>query len=71
MPQWKVRDILKLLLSKSTARARPGVFKGNPTIEVCKANGSFESILQWANAVGLDARQKRSFESSRLFAYVS
>ena len=63
IPRWKVRDILKVLLRKSTAKVRPAVFKRNPTVKVGDANGSFESIQEWAKAAGLDPRQKRAFEA--------
>lgn len=63
LPKWKVRDILKVLLRKSTAKTRPNVFRQNPTVEVFEANGSFESIQEWAKAARLDSRQKRSFEA--------
>ncbi len=59
----KLRDVLKLYLRKAVRQSRPEVFKRNSEVEVCEANGSIESILEWVNAAGLDAKQKRSFES--------
>jgi AAA domain len=63
IPEWKVLDIVKLLLRKTTARSRPTVFKSNLEATVCEANGSMESILQWGRTAQLDPRQKRAFES--------
>ena len=59
----KILDVLTLYLRKSVPKARPKVFKRNEKAKVCDANGSIESVFEWANAAGLDGRQKRSFES--------
>jgi hypothetical protein len=58
----KLRDVLKVYLRKSVRIARPAVFKHNTHVEVSEANGSVESVFEWAVAAGLDARQKRCFE---------
>jgi hypothetical protein len=42
---------------------KANVFKRNKEVQVCDANGSIESIFDWANAAALDARQNRCFES--------
>ena len=63
IPEWKVLDIVKLLLRKTAARSRPKVFKSNVEETVCEANGSMDSILQWGLAAQLDPKQKRAFES--------
>jgi hypothetical protein len=62
-PEWKVRDIVKVLLRRTQSKARPKVFKGNKEAKVCDANGTAESIREWAEAAKLDARQKRAFEA--------
>jgi hypothetical protein len=59
----QVCDLLKLYLKKSTSKARAKVFKNDPHAKVHEANGSVESIMEWAVAAGLDAKQRRSFEA--------
>jgi hypothetical protein len=63
-PEWKVRDIVKVLLRMTESKVRPIVLKGNKEAKVCDANGSAESIREWAEAAKLDARQKRAFEEA-------
>ena len=60
--QYTVKHVVKLILSRTISRTRDNVFKYNPGVQVCDANGSIGSILEWANAAKLDTIQKRSFE---------
>jgi len=56
------QEIIAVLLRRSQSRARESVFKYNKTAKVGDANGSVESILEWAEAACLDPIQKRAFE---------
>ena len=54
---------MKVLLTRTSTRARAKVFEHNPDAQVLEANGSFSSIEDWAKAAKLDRKQKRAFES--------
>jgi hypothetical protein len=69
----KIKDIVKLLISKKTAKKRADIFTRNPDAEVCEADGTISSIVDWDNAAGMDEIQKRAFEciiSSFLLTFI-
>jgi len=57
-----MEELVEVLFSRKEARARGKQFPHNPDKEVEHANGTFGSILSWAEAAQLDTYQKRSFE---------
>ena len=58
-----LREIVELIFTRSTLRAREKVFKKNPTAKVPDANGSVKSIIAWSEAAELDKLQSRAFQS--------
>jgi len=57
-------DIVKLLLERRTRRQRSfsDISGSNEPVDVLEANGSVQSILDWAREAKLDSGQKRAFE---------
>ena len=62
LPIPRMGKLVEVLLSKSTSRTRTEVFQYNPDASVLEANGSIESIEDWAKAAKLDRVQKRAFQ---------
>jgi hypothetical protein len=60
--RYKMVDVVELLMSRGQPRARPNVFDYNPLAKVSDANGSLDSIFEWAEAAKLDLLQRRAFE---------
>ncbi|CAB9528348.1 helicase PIF1 [Seminavis robusta] len=61
-PTPRLRELVEVFLTKRTSRIRAQVFERNPEAEIIEANGSVNSILEWAKAAQLDQVQKRAFE---------
>ena len=59
--KYSVTRIVQILLTRTTARGLEDLFRV-PNVSVSEANGTVESILEWAFAAGLDRVQKRAFE---------
>ena len=59
-----VSDIVKLLLERTTTRMQTfqEITGCDDPINLLEANGSVESIIDWAKKAKLDRRQKRAFE---------
>ena len=61
--QYSMRAIVKILLRRSTVTRRTNVFD-DTVMDVSDANGSPESIIEWAKfAFDEDPQQRRAFES--------
>jgi len=58
-----MKQIVTMHLSRTSTHARAKVFKRNKDAQVLEANGSLNSIQDWAKAAQLDRKQKRAFES--------
>jgi hypothetical protein len=57
-------QIVRLLIERTTRRSRTfqQITNSNSPVYVLEANGSVESIIDWATRVNLDRRQRRAFE---------
>jgi len=58
------QDIVNILLTKTTRRSRSfkDIVGSNDNVSVLEANGSANSIIDWARKAGLDRWQRRAFE---------